>query len=224
VFDQNDVVPTNTESAWYKELRTLGTEECKLAFYQSVDQEWVRIIINFQLPILRHTEGKYSFIDYNVLDLKPTSIISLYNALRHNIIYLSELTPYQAVPEDLLPKLYKLVVMIFSRLTIENQYKIIKSDIEQMLGKISEEVALIKQDNLARGKLIQSTSIYALKEKTSKGQERWDLETAKLTTPVSESEPPEYWGKLGFNAPPDFIASAQQYPWMPQDVSEWDFS
>jgi len=103
---------------------------------------------------------------------------------------------------------------------MEDQYSKIGADIAQMLGVISEEVALIRQDNLARGQLIQSVRAYGSNEKGAGGENYWIVKYDRIRTPVLESDPTEYWGTLGIFAEEDFIAGAQQYPWMPQVISE----
>jgi hypothetical protein len=48
-----DIVPTNTEDNWYKELITIGTKECKVSFKQSKKEEWIKLILTFTPPILK---------------------------------------------------------------------------------------------------------------------------------------------------------------------------
>ena len=87
VLQQNDIVPTNTESRWYRELRTLGTEEVKLSFHQSIDEKWLRILLTYDCPVANYVDKGWG-MEYYVLSLSSSAIISLYQAIRDNIIHL----------------------------------------------------------------------------------------------------------------------------------------
>ena len=41
----SQVVPSNTEAPWYKEIRVLGTKNCSLSFHYSRNEKWIRINI-----------------------------------------------------------------------------------------------------------------------------------------------------------------------------------
>lgn len=42
-----NIVPTNTVDDWYKDLKTIGTENCILSFNQSSDEQWVKIKLEY---------------------------------------------------------------------------------------------------------------------------------------------------------------------------------
>lgn len=216
VLGQMDIVPTNTESNWYSELRTLGTEECRVSFRQSADEKWVRILLEYACPILK-LEAYHRAVEYRILCLNSSAVILLCEVLRNNMVYLSETVPYAGMPEDLRPEFKKSLAMVFGRQTIEERHQELKTELEQLLSRVSRELALIQQDNLARGKLIQSVQAWAYQE-----QKYWRLPSERLRTPVLESDPSEYWGALGFFAQDEFISTAMQYPWMPQQISTLD--
>jgi hypothetical protein len=91
----------------------------------------------------------------------------------------------------------------------------IKNEIEKILLKITQEIALIKEDNLARGKLIEVVSCYFEKQE----DEYYSLKSDQLRTELSEKTPVEYWGTLNY-ASKNFITDTDRYPWMPIDISE----
>ena len=57
------------------------------------------------------------------------------------------------------PQCVKRFIMLFSRELLNGKYKNLKTEIENILLKISEETNLLEDDNLARGELVQGVTI-----------------------------------------------------------------
>jgi len=93
---------------------------------------------------------------------------------------------------------------------------------KEILLKIESETELVQKDNLAKGTLIDPTFIYSLpRERSENNKVLWTNFDA-LKCGISESDPPEYWGDFPTYIT-DFIAGAQQYPWMPSEISKAEF-
>jgi hypothetical protein len=90
----------------------------------------------------------------------------------------------------------------------------IKSELEKILLEITKELALIKEDNLARGKLIEVVSC-----NFDKGETYHSLKAHQFDTELTEDTPVEFWGSLNY-ASRDFMTDTDKYPWMPIDISE----
>jgi len=219
---QSDVVPTNTAESWYKDMKTLGTEQCTLYFYQSADEKWARIIMRYSCPIINTRHYWRRHITYDVLTIKSSSILTKYQTLRRDITYLSEYIPYVEFDEKSGPNFCKHIAMVFSRKMLNNNYGEIMADLKGILQTITEETDLIKQDNLARGNLVHSVSAHASADE-KEGKLNWRVDSESLETQVIHSDPTEYWGELGYFVAGDFIAGTNRYPWMPEKISEYEF-
>ena len=209
-----DIVPTNTEDNWYKEIITIGTEECKISFRQSKNEEWIKIILTFNAAILIK-EKAWNGFRLKTLNLKVNNLLNLYKELSKLTICVTEMTPpvYTKTPENII--ISKQVRFTFSRKCVELNYSIIKTELESILLQISKEVALIREDHLARGKLIEIVNCSLDKG----GGEYYSLFAEQLKTDLDEESPVEFWGSLNV-ASRNFITDTDKYPWMPVDISE----
>ncbi|HES59117.1 MAG TPA: hypothetical protein ENO18_01685 [Caldithrix sp.] len=218
VLTQHVVTPTNTQDSWYKKLRVLGTDICLFSITQSKNEQWIRLTIQYNCPILVKKFFYDTVIYYKILNIKSSEILKKYASLKRNITYLSEIIPFTTMGEEYTPNFSKIIIMVFNRKILEEKYDEIKADIENLLNKISEETDLIKDDNLARGEIINSVEIGASSIKENNGI-KWIINTEVLRTLVSDKDPAEYWGSFGLYSPLDFISGTNLYPWMPEDVS-----
>lgn len=216
----NNIIPTNTEEGWYKELKTLGTDNLTLSFTQSSDERWVRIRASYDCPILRHGKQQEWRAAWRVLNLKSSSILRRHPTLCNLLIYASEEVPYTTVGDDLAVKFRKDILMLFSRGVISKDHGLLKKEIEELLLTIAKEGEMITQDNLASGQIVNSVIIWAEQRGTAKTK-YWSLDISPLRTAVKEDDPPEYWGSIG-DATRDFISETRSFPWMPVDISRWD--
>jgi len=213
-----NVVPTNTEEEWYKALVVLGTELCEIQVFQSNNEEWVRLQITFKSSVLSANRWWAEHYAYTVTNIATPSIIRLYDNLRKYVTYVNEYLPYAQLDEDNNPDYKKQISFIFRKdVLVGNSTEIFK-DIKNILLKIQEEVALLEQDNLAKGGLIESARTAVTLNKTGENH-TWVAENEALKCPFKEDDPAEYWADVGIYQS-DFIAGAIKYPWMPSDISD----
>ena len=214
-------IPTNTAEDWYKHLKTLGTDLCTLKFSQCNDGQWIKIMIKYQCPILRKDEPFENETSYHAPNLLSSAILKKYPELTNHVTYLSELIPYIPYTEGEDPDISKRISLVFSRKILTENYEIIKSNIENLLSKISEETELIKEDNLARGEILEVAVAYvSLREGLESGSESyWWTDLGRFECVVREDDPPEYWGTIFYILRGGFVADMSKYPWMPGKIS-----
>lgn len=214
-----NVVPTNTTDPWYKELRTLGTDNCTLSFSQSGDERWIRISITYNCPVLSKRKFLDTLLDYRVLNLISPSIPKKSSLLTKYITYLSEYIPYTTMDEEaLIPNYRKTMILVFTKRLLSQHYAEIKDEMEKLLLQISQESDLIKQDNLAKGEIVESIITDARLKETPAGK-YWSLPTDSFLYNIAEDDPPEFWGSFPTYIR-DFVGATETYPWMPTKVSE----
>ena len=213
-----NIVPTNTQEEWYKQLKTLGTEQCRFFFNQSDDEKWIKVSFEHSCSVLNQEYG-HCYRRYRVLNLNTSAILHCFPQLQVVLISLSEEIQHFQMRKDETPNFRKSIAMIFSRETLSVEYKIIKQQIGDLLLKLSEETSLLQDDHLARGELIQATDVtVSWKEYTDKSG-YWSSDLTGLRCNAREDSPPEYWGQLSYVAD-DYVTSTESYPWMPVSVSE----
>ena len=218
VLLQSDVIPTNTQDEWYKNLKTLGTDQCAFTFQQSTDEKWVRISMEYACPIIKKHSQFPEYLSYIVLTIRSSGVLTQWPEIAKDVCYLSERVPHPRMLEDQDTEFRKTVSLVLSRSMLESQHKNLKVSLEELLLTIAKETELIQQDNLARGKLIHSAPVNASLQK-QKERSWWQWYHQRLHTPVAENDPPEYWGNLNFYGWEDFVAATDKYPWMPESVS-----
>jgi hypothetical protein len=208
-----DIVPTNTEEDWYKELITIGIQEIEISFKQSKNEEWIKLYFEFKPPKLNEEE---SWLGYTVrtANLKTDNLLINYPNFSKFVVSCTERRPSSYVENPQNGKIEKLLSFTFSRKTLADNYSKIKSELEKILLEITKELALIKEDNLARGKLIEVVSCYF-----DKGEKYHTLKAHQFDTELTEDTPVEFWGSLNY-ASKDFMTDTDKYPWMPIDISE----
>ncbi|HKO82439.1 MAG TPA: hypothetical protein VJU78_18645 [Chitinophagaceae bacterium] len=210
-----DIVPSNTDENWYKEIVVLGTEECKISFNQSKKEQWLKLILSFNSPILNKTKSLRGFI-LKTFKLKTNNLLNSYQLLTNHAICVTEFIPLPFFENPDSVYIEKEIRFTFSKKSFSEYYKIIKEEIEKLLFQISSELTLIKEDNLARGKIIEATTTGLNKIDNSN---YYDLETDQFITELDEDSPVEFWGTLN-HCSNDFITETERYPWMPVDISE----
>jgi len=218
---QPDVVPTNTDDEWYSKLRNLKNELCSTFFQQSEDASWIRIGLGYTCPVLKTNRFHEQYIAYDVLTINSATVLHEHPDIRSAVSFLSESIPYTQMSDDMIPNFRKALLFIVNRNILEELADTIHDSLKAILRAIAEESELIQQDNLARGKLVHVARASASARETKSGA-TWNVETATFWTPVSPSDPPEYWGSFGSYVERDFIAGTDQYPWMPEIISWWE--
>lgn len=210
-----DIVPTNTEDNWYKELITIGTKECKISFKQSKKEEWIKLILTFTPPILKKTDSYFGF-NIKTLNIKVAQLLNKYSNLTNQTICVNEYIPtlYNKNADSI--KIHKEVRFTFSRKNIEKNYAEVKVQLEEIVLQISNEVELIKNDNLARGILIEAVNSSFDKYNES---DYYHWKSQQFITEFDEFSPVEYWGSLNYPTL-NFVTDTEQYPWMPVTISD----
>lgn len=210
-----DIVPTNTDEYWYKEIITLGLEECKVSFKQSKKERWIRLIISFQAPVFNTSKTFFGY-NYTTVNLKTDRILVDYPKITKHTICVTEVVPSAFVNSLNEPKFIKQIRFTFSRTALEKNHSEIKNDLEAILLLISHEIALIKDDNLARGRLLEVVRCRVEKDTED---EFYTLESEVFKTEFDEESPVEFWGAFNYSSK-NFITNTDKYPWMPVEISK----
>ena len=221
VLMQDDAIPTNTPDEWYKNLKTLGTDQCTFRLQQSTDEKWIRISLDYTCSIIKKDTKFREHVSYTVLTIKSSAVLTQHSEIAQDICYLSEQPTYPQMLEDNNANFGKTLSLVLSRSMLQSQHENLKKSLENLLHTIANETELIQQDNLARGQLIHSAIVNAsFRKENDHGKWFWYFQG--LFTPVVESDPPEYWGNLNFYQWEDFVAATDKYPWMPEAISTED--
>ena len=213
-----DVVPTNSEDSWYKELKPIGNEHLRTILLSSRDQQWIRLQLVYKLPILsKYPSPKYP--SFKVGTIRTSQLLRLYPAVRDTCIYLSESSVNPRMDENQIVVASKSISIVFSKATLEAGFNEIGRALKDISLKVESETELIQQDTLARGEIVEAKNISAVLRDGSQGNQYWTFNSESLVTPVSEIDDVEYWGQR-WHFSTDFISSTSHYPWMPSSVSE----
>lgn len=95
----------------------------------------------------------------------------------------------------------------------------IAATLKEIALQVESESALIRQDHMARGELIEARTVTASKRR--EGSTSWKFNYDNLKPPVGQVDDVEYWGQR-YHSETDFITGTSQYPWMPSTVSDDD--
>ncbi len=218
-----NVVPTNTGDNWYVALKDLSSENCKLSFQQSKDEDWIRIRLSYNCPVLKCDNIYDNYCAIRALNVMTPNILKIYDVLTKYITYLSESNPAGRMHDGLKPSFSKSLYFVFNKKTLSTYHVEIKEDFQKILRQITDETTLIKEDNLAKGKIIEAISTSASLE-GAEDKKRWSFRTGNFAYAVQGDDPAEYWGDIYlFNS--DFVSAIHRYPWMPVAISDisWSF-
>ncbi|MBK8906188.1 MAG: hypothetical protein IPM53_33730 [Anaerolineaceae bacterium] len=216
----SNIVPTNTREAWYVDLRSMGNEHCALSFLQSDDESWVRIVCEYDCPVLG-TSGYRRNPIYRVLNLVTPTILKKFPVLQSHIIILYESVKYRTTDDNSTHQFGKTISMLFNRAILNTEHNAIKEALESVLAMILEETKLVQEDNLARGELIQGVDVTARWHEYRNSDGFWSVNSNSLNCNVSEDAPVEYWGAMSY-AEDDYLTATTKYPWMPVEVAQDD--
>ena len=211
-------VPTNTPDDWYAQLRTLGTDLVSLRFSQSADEAWVRITLRQNLLIASGVPNpERDWQSYRVILIDGPALLQTQRSLADRVLFLTDRVPFLRLGDDLLPKGRKELGLTFSRRVLTEAHAEVMSSLEESLAQILKETDLLKEDQLARGTLVQLRTLTA--RRTTYGNSTfWEIDHSALKSQTPTEELPEYWGQI--SAESDFISDSEEYPWMPVKVSE----
>jgi len=214
----NNVVPTNTQEDWYKQLSTLGNDSCSFRFFQCEKEHWIEFRLTFFCTVLYERKSSSEYIRYRVLNLVSSAVLKKYKNLKSFLTYLSEDIPYTTIQDEEKLDIKKELSFVFSRKMLSENYEKIKKDFVDLLQTISKETELINSDNLARGEVLK-TEIASSSLRKLPSSEYWAVDLNAFNCPVKDDDPPEYWGSIGKYVS-DFVAQSIKYPWMPEEISE----
>jgi hypothetical protein len=209
-----DTVPTNSTDAWYNELKNLSWPYLQFAFNQSVDEKWVRIGLKYDCPLIKDPYLSDTYRSYRALSVNTPRLLLLCPNILENVIFASENVPYVEMPTDGNPDFSKTVGLLFSRKTLVGEYESLKGELQGVLERLTTETDLIREDNLARGELVQSAWASAQRE----AQNPWMVDTSGPYSPSHENNPPEYWASAPLFGDL-FVSNTESFPWMPVGVS-----
>jgi hypothetical protein len=213
-----NIVPSNSQMTWYREIKPIGNEQFSTALFASPDQSWVRLQLEYKLPVLQKTVYSEQYIQYSVGNFRTSQLLILHPALREACILLSESPMYGRVSKDFMPEAAKQVSLVFAQEALVSNIGSVAAAIKGVALTVQSETELLTQDNLARGELVEPRSISATLKDGHSNQKYWSLNVDSLNTSPQEIECVEYWGQR-WNYPIDFISSVHHYPWMPSSVS-----
>lgn len=217
----DDIVPSNSSEGWYKELATIGSENISVQLRQSVNQEWVEIRATFTSPIIKQTLSEH-WVDAKVIRLDTPNILSMLPQLKERVVYLTE--GVGRTIRDNTFAYWKNLHFVFTRSALNQSGSDIAACFRELVSKISGELELLQQDDLARGDLLSVVEIYgywqAPKDEGRVGS--WQFGMAKVESPPRDNDPPEYWGDLGWLGA-EFVTRRHKYPWMPSSISGQEF-
>ena len=138
-----DVVPTNSEDAWYQELKPVGNYHWRTNLLSSRDQQWIRVQLTYRIPTLqKFPSTKYA--SYKVGTLRVSQLLRLYPAVRETCIYLSESTVHPRMGDDHEMTAAKSISLVFSKSTLESSFNDIGQALKAIALKVETETELIQ--------------------------------------------------------------------------------
>ena len=218
-----DVVPSNSEEGWYKELRALGGEYLQFQLKQNQKRDWIEVNIAFTSPVLANADATGSWRDYRLAKLDSPAILGAFPALRENAIYLTESQAAFMQESGLVYK--KWLSFVFARKVMEAKFDEIAASFKSFIIKMNSELELLAQDNLAKGELLSVSQIWAwwvVGNEKQGTQGHWSINIDALSSIPGDDSPPEYWGNLGWLGR-EFITKREKYPWMASNISGVEF-
>jgi hypothetical protein len=218
IVSEGQRVPTNSNDGWYLNLRSLGGQYTQIVFSQSRDAAWLMLSLQFTSPMLAmFPEKPETYVYYTVLALNPVGLLNLYPVILERVTCVFLESPYTPIPASFKPSIATQVRLVFGRDSLEKHHLALKSELETILAEIDKEADLIKEDNLAKGRLVHMASASAHK-RTYQAGEYWSFSPDHIAQPLSRSDLAEYWGTMAFT-PRGFVSDTDRFPWMPVAVS-----
>ncbi len=217
IFTLSIRVPTNTSDDWYRSLSTLGTDQINTVPFYSKDESWINVKLRFNTPILSKTSYAENFYSFVLTKINTPNILLNHDVLTKYITYLSESLNYPQLSIDYDFIITKDLNFVFRKDVLEANYRAVADEFREVLTKIAEECELLRQDNLARGSLVETAT--ASSSWDAEGESgKWFHYYSELRQEYQPSHPDEYWGQHQFTA--DVVAGCTRYPWMPEDISQ----
>lgn len=210
-------MPTNTQDEWYKSISTLGTEQTSTTPYYSENEEWVCVLLKCSSPILEKQQYGETLFTYSHAKINTPNILAEREELSKYVTYASENVNYPTLIDKMDMKIEKDIRLVFSKNILLEHHETISRELKEVLATINDECELLLQDNLARGKMVESVKTMAWWTKSEDGDGEWNFSYDTLEQKYLSNHPDEYWGQLASIA--DVVAGCYRYPWMPADIS-----
>lgn len=217
----SNIVPTNSDSEWYKRLSKISNDVIHTTLLQSQDGEWIRVQLSYQCPILYKSQHRSSFLSFQLGNFRTGELIKAYSEIRNRCIYVSEKPAHGQITPDFDLKCTKEVSLVFHRASLESSAEAIENELVKVAEVSLNESLLLQQDRLALGTLISSKSANASYGGQT-NQQYWSVNVSSLNTATQEVENVEFWGQR-YNFNNEFVTDTHHYPWMPSPVSLDDF-
>jgi hypothetical protein len=223
LFHCNTVVPTNTKDEWYTALKSLSSDHCEVVLYQSQNGRWIKTDVNCKGAVLsKNVYGVSSrYANWVVLNIVSPALLRASPELAKHTTYVSEYPIYPSPTKEMDIKAGKSISIVFSRTALDSNFRSIRESLQACLQTIADESALIQEDNLARGSVVEPARVSATLTKSGQS-EYWRFDMTGITCVPKDDDPPEYWGDMTF-VHTDFVAATAKYPWMPVKVAEGEF-
>jgi len=220
----SNVVPTNHQEKWYKELKAMGNDRLTTELFFSRDQNWVRLQLAYKVPTLKKTQYGTTYFMYSIGNIRTEKILSSYKAIRDNCLYVSESPVYGSLDGQFNVVANKNISIIFHRVALEKDFEIVADELRSVIEKIAAETDLVSQDSLARGELVEVKPASATLKQGQNDSSYWYVDLSEIKTSVVDVDEVEFWGERS-HYESDFITATAHYPWMPSSVSNqtWGF-
>ncbi len=220
LFNQNQKVPTNTPQDWYRNISTLGNSFIITNPLFSKDENWVNLQLIFNPSILEKASYSGSYFSYKIARLVTPNIVTHFPELAKLATYISENVRYPQIDRESNITVKKQINIVIGKQVLCDNWQKITDNIKGIIEKISQEMELLTQDNLARGELLETTSCTAYQNNDEK--KRWNFNYDSIKRPYEPNDPDEYWGDF-VSYQTDIVAGAKNYPWMPSEISKEEF-
>ncbi|WP_284451886.1 Swt1 family HEPN domain-containing protein [Methylophaga thalassica] len=215
------IVPSNSNDDWYKEIKPIGSESLKISIFHSEDEEWVRVSIIHTIPTLEKKKFGENYYSYKAGNFRTDQLFSEFPILKDKCIYLSEGHLWGGQHPNFDLNSVKEISLVFAKNCLSDNLQNIVKALKEIVQIVDEETDLLKQDNLARGKLIETKSANASIRTRDDGSSYWSVSLNSMTTPLVNTSEVEYWGTRA-HYETDFISGSNQYPWMPDSISDYE--
>ncbi len=170
------------------------------------------------MAVLRTTKYGDDHFAYNVIRFNTPNVVKEYPLIGGHITYLSEFVHYPSLTEKHIININKSINLVFKRSVLAENHEQVAENIKELLSKVTDEHELLKQDHLARGKLLEPVWVSAWLQ-NSDDNGRWVYSYKQLQCPYDPEDPDEYWGNISLISS-DVISGATRYPWMISDISK----
>lgn len=219
LFDITTPVPTNTKMDWYTKTMNIEIESGFVSLFQSKNAEWIKISLSYNPKILSHSSYSETYISARALNLRSQAALDNYSEISKYVTCLMESPPIGQVDAEIKITTSKTLSFVFQNTILEDNQESIVNDFVELVKVIESETDLVREDNLAKGTIVESANCYA---QLNEDSAYWYVDASAMKCDCKPNDPPEYWGNVGFMSA-NFLSSTQNYPWMPAPISSYNF-